>query len=84
MVKKLNLVLINHSFQVNYFCRRWELFAEQHPEFEVYLLSPKKYEWYKDKTYQYDKSINKILESESFDKENYHRRVFMINTVKLL
>lgn len=84
MVKKLNLVLINHSFQVNYFCRRWELFAEQHPEFEVYLLSPKKYEWYKDKTYQYDKSINKILESESFDKENYHRRVFRIKTVKIL
>lgn len=28
---KFKIVLINHTFQINYFSRRWQLFAQQHP-----------------------------------------------------
>ena len=80
MKQHFTIALVNHSFQVGYFSRRWELFAEQHPEVDVYLLAPDKREWYGGKTYQYDKSVNKVLESQDFDKSNYHRRVFRMKT----
>lgn len=41
MASKFKVAIINHSFQVGYFCRRWELFALQHPDVDVYLLAPK-------------------------------------------
>lgn len=78
MKKRITIALVNHSFQVGYFSRRWELFAQQHPDVEIYLLAPEKREWYGGKAYQYDKSVNKIVESQNFDKGNYHRRVFRV------
>ena len=78
----MKLLIINHSFQIGYFCRRWELFAQQHNDIDVYLLAPYKWEWYGTKTYQYDKSANKILEAQNFDKSNYHRRVFRVKDRK--
>ena len=84
MASKFKVAIINHSFQVGYFCRRWELFALQHPDVDVYLLAPKKREWYGGKTYQYDKSVNKVIESQGFDKNNYHRRVFRVQKSKYL
>ena len=73
---KFTIALINHSFQIGYFSRRWELFAQSHPNVEVYLLAPEKKEWYNSKTYSYDQSVNKIIKSDCFDKGNYHRRVY--------
>lgn len=74
------IVLINHSFQINYFSRRWELFAEKHHDFDVTLFAPSKFEWYKGKTYTYGKSYE--LEAENFDRGNYHRRTFRIKDIK--
>lgn len=82
MTSSLKIAIINHSFQIGYFCRRWELFAQKHHDTEIYLLAPDKREWYGGKTYQYDASVNKVIESKSFDKENFHRRIFRIDKTK--
>lgn len=74
----MKIVLINHSFQIGYFSRRWELFAQDHPNVELYLLAPERNEWYNNKSYSYDKSVNKIITADNFDKDNYHRRVFRL------
>ena len=84
MEPKFKIALINHSFQINYFSRRWEIFAEQHPNVEVYLLAPAKHEWYGGKGYQYDKKVNKVYEAQNFDKGNYHRRVFRTAVKKFI
>lgn len=76
----IKIVLINHSFQINYFSRRWELFAEKHPDFDVTLFAPSKFEWYKGKTYTYGKSYN--IDAENFDRGNFHRRTFRMKTIK--
>lgn len=74
------ILLINHSFQINYFSRRWELFAEKHPDVDVTLLAPAEYEWYKDKSYTFGTS-NKI-KAASFDNGNFHKRLFRIKSDK--
>lgn len=70
------IVLINHSFQVNYFTRRWELFAMKHPNVDVTLLAPSEYEWYKDKAYTYD-GAKKMVARER-DAGNFHIVKFRI------
>ncbi|MCS2551303.1 hypothetical protein [Bacteroides faecis] len=53
------MLLLTTHFKLVIFCRRWELFALQHPDVDVYLLAPKKVNGMGGKTYQYDKSVNK-------------------------
>lgn len=74
------IVLINHSFQINYFSRRWELFAEEHPDVDVTLLAPAEYEWYKDKTYTY--GLSNHIKATAFDHGNFHKRVFRMKSDK--
>lgn len=70
----MKIVLINHSFQVNYFYRRWQLLAQAHPDLDVTLLAPTEYEWYKDKAYTYDGA--KKLTGKIIDDGNFHIRLF--------
>lgn len=72
----IKIVLINHTFQVNYFSRRWRLFAEKHQDFDVTLLAPTEYSWYADKGYTYGKA--KRLEGKVVDEGNFHIRLFRI------
>lgn len=73
MEPHFTIALINHSFQINYFSRRWELFAEKHPNVEVYLIAPKEYEWYSGKSYTYSGSV--IHSSKEIERGNFHRRL---------
>ena len=73
MEPKFKIALINHSFQINYFSRRWEIFAEQHPNVDVTLIAPREHEWYAGKGYTYDGG--KKYTSYEFDRGNYHRRL---------
>lgn len=70
MDPKFKIVIINHSFQVNYFSRRWKLFAEKHPNVEVTLFAPAKHDWYKTKTYTFGKSYT--LHAKEVDEGNFH------------
>lgn len=74
--KKYTIILINHSFQVNYFSRRWKLFSEAHPDFDIYLLAPSKYEWYHEKKYNYGTS--KTFEGNEKEEGNFHIKLFRI------
>lgn len=82
MKDKIKIVLVNHSFQINYFSRRWELFAEEHPDVDVYLFAPLQFEWYKGKFYTYGNA--KTLNASDLDKGNFHRRTFRLNNHKLI
>ncbi len=73
MSNAFKIVIINHSFQINYFSRRWELFAEKHQNVDVTLLAPREYEWYSNKNYTYDGGIKRT--SYAFDRGNFHRRL---------
>lgn len=79
----IKIVLINHSFQINYYSRRWELFAKAHPEIDVTLLAPAEYEWYASKEYTYGKSIFKKAEARD-DGGNFHIRLFRLKPIKFL
>lgn len=70
----MKIVLINHSYQVRYFYRRWQLLASAHPDLDVTLLAPDQYEWYKDKDYTFDGG--KKLFAKLIDKDNFHIRSF--------
>lgn len=41
----MKIVIINHTFQLPRFYKRWELFARSHPDWEVTLIAPKKFKW---------------------------------------
>lgn len=71
----MKIVLINHTFQINYFSRRWKLFAETYPDVDVYLLAPSKYKWY-GKGYSFGN--DSVRESDEFDEGNFHRRVYRV------
>ena len=76
----IKIILINHSFQVNYFSRRWKLFAEKHQDFDVTLLAPAEYLWYRDKGYTYGKA--KKLEGKLVNEGNFHIRLFRLKERK--
>lgn len=73
MEPHFSIAIINHSFQINYFSRRWELFAEAHPNVDVTLVAPREYEWYSGKQYTYTGGVTRT--STEVDKENFHRRL---------
>ncbi|WP_308597085.1 glycosyltransferase family 4 protein [uncultured Parabacteroides sp.] len=76
MDPKFKIVLINHSFQIDYYSRRWQLFAKSYPNVEVVLFAPAEFEWYKDSSYTYGKSS--ILKSKEVHDGNFHKRLFRI------
>lgn len=70
----MKIVLINHTFQLKYYYRRWELFAEKHKDVDVTLLTPDKVEWYKNKAYSFGRTTTNY--GQEIDKENFHIRTF--------
>ena len=70
----MKILLINHTFQIHYYSRRWKLFAQVHPDVDVYLLTHSKYTWYKHKQYSYGTSTT--IFGENKDDGNFHIRVF--------
>lgn len=79
MEKSFKIVLINHSFQINYYSRRWALFAEKHPNVDVTLLAPKEYEWYAG---AYTFSGGEKKTSYEISQGNFHRRLIEMDSKK--
>ena len=79
MGNPFKIILINHSFQINYYSRRWELFAEQFPDADVTLLAPKEYVWYAN-NYTFNGEIKR--KSFEINKGNFHRRLFDLKRAK--
>lgn len=71
----IKILIINHSFQVNYFSRRWELFADENKDIDVTLLAPTEHSWYSDKKFTYGGS-GYTLHGKMIDKDNFHIKLF--------
>lgn len=80
MKEKFKIVIINHAFQMEYYSRRWKLFAESHPNVDVTLLTFDKHEWYHSKSYTFGKSFS--LKGKNIDDKNFHVRTFRVKRVK--
>ena len=82
MDPSFKIVIINHSFQVNYFSRRWKLFAETYPNVDVTLFAPAKYSWYTQKSYTFGKGYT--LSAKEVDEGNFHIKSIRIKHSKLV
>lgn len=78
MDRKFKIILINHSFQINYYSRRWQLFAMSYPNVDVTLLAPKQYIWYKDKAYTY--GAESRIQGKEIDELNFHVKTFRVKS----
>lgn len=72
----MKIILINHSFQKEYYSRRWRLFAQDHPDVDITLLTPEKFEWYSNKAYTY--TGGDTVECENIDCDNFHIKTFKL------
>lgn len=72
----MKVVLINHTFQERFTYRRWQLFAQQHPDVEVILFAPESFDWFTDKKYTFGKAQQK--RGSAIDEENFHIRLFRV------
>ena len=77
MERKFKIVLINHSFQKEYYYRRWQLFAKDHPNVDVYLLTPNKVKWYSTPSYTFNGP--ETVEGHAVDDGNFHILLFRLN-----
>ena len=74
---KIKMILINHSFQKKYYYRRWQIFARDHKDIEIYLLTPTKSNWYATKDYTF--SGAETVYGKEMDEDNFHIRLFRLN-----
>lgn len=73
----IKIVLINHSFQKEYYYRRWQIFAQDHKDVEVYLLTPAKNDWYASKDYTF--SGAETVYGKTLNEDNFHIKLFRRN-----
>ncbi len=77
----IKLVVINHSFQAQYFSRRWQILAEQHADLDVTLFAPEESKWYNSKSYTYGNG-GMVLKGKSVEDGNFHIRLFRKRDVR--
>lgn len=80
MKNRIKIVMVNEGFARPIFYRRWELFAERHPDVDVTLLAP-----YLDerKTNENSFGHNVTFKGEIVDKVNFHIELFNKKSLKL-
>lgn len=74
MKRIFKIVLINEAFQMEYFSRRWALFAKEHPNVDVTLLMPNQSLWFGKKKYSFGEAF--VLKGQNADDGNFHLRTF--------
>ena len=70
MKPRYKWVLINHTFQIDYFYKRWRLLAEAHPEIDLTLIAPSKWTWGAGKRLTFGKV--EVVEGKSVECDNFH------------
>ena len=76
----MKIIIISHTFQLRYYYRRWELFAQQHPDVDVVLLAPEKFTFHRNRLYSYGSS--ETGEGTAINEGNFHIRTFRMRSVK--
>jgi len=74
MKEKIKLLIVNEACQLEFFSRRWQLFAKEHPNVDVTLMIPSKSTWFKGTKYTFGKTFE--VEGKPVDDNNYHVRTF--------
>ena len=60
----IKIAIINHSFQKPFYRNRWEQFANQYPDCELFLITPKEYKWGDSKALTF--GIEEIIKTSNF------------------
>ena len=66
----IKIAIINHSFQKPFYRNRWEQFANQYPDCELFLITPKEYKWGDSKALTF--GIEEIIKTSNFNNRNFH------------
>lgn len=76
----IKIIIINHTFQKPEFYKRWKVFAEKHPDLDVTLLAPAKWDWGTRKTLTYGHVEH--IDGTMVDEANFH--IHLIDTAPYL
>lgn len=77
MNSTIKIVIINHTFQIEFFYKRWEILAKQHPNLDITLLAPAEWTWGNDKKLTFGNAEKKY--GKWIDDGNFH-----IHTVDII
>lgn len=70
MDSRIKIVLINHTFQIDFFYKRWKILADSHPNLDITLLAPEEWTWGNDKTLTFGNPETK--KGKKIDNGNFH------------
>ena len=76
----IKIAIINHTFQIDYFCKRWRMLAQLHPDIDVTLLAPSEFTWGDNNRLTYGK-IQEI-KGTAQDENNFHIRLIQMKKHK--
>ncbi len=65
----MKIVLINHTFQIPRFYKRWKMLADEHPDLDVTLITLKSYGW--DIKASMIFGSDTVLEGNNFEEGNF-------------
>lgn len=75
----MKIVIINHTFQLKRFYKRWQLLAESHPNWEVTLIAPNKYKW----DTRHSLIFGSDVKAEGFSMESGNFRIIAVPIIDL-
>lgn len=76
----MKIAIINHTFQKDYFCKRWRMLAEMDSSLDVTLIAPKTYTWGDNKRLTYG-DVEKI-DGMEIDDNNFHIKLITMQPHK--
>lgn len=71
----MKIVMINHTFQQEQFCKRWRVLAEEHKDWDVTLLAPSEWTWGSGKAV----TFGKVEKKNGYEFEHQNFRVKQIH-----
>lgn len=76
----MKIVMINHTFQQEQFCKRWKMLAEEHKDWDITLLAPSEWTWGSGKAVTFGKVEKKT--GYEFESDNFRVRQIRIKNHK--
>ena len=78
----MKIIIINHTFQKEQFCKRWRDLAKQHKDWEITLLAPSEWTWGSGKAVTFGKEEKK--QGFEYLSENYQVKQIDIKNHKFI
>lgn len=77
MSRLFKIILICHTFQLEYRTRRWKLFAEEYPNVDVVLLTPSSFTHHRNKAYSY--GTKEEMKGKEITENNFRIRTYRLS-----